>query len=182
MKKEIKEIESFVKKEVDELTWVHTQSVRLIAKKLAKSEKADIDIVEIAALLHDVAKDKSTLFGHAKEGARICRKYLKKMNYPSDFISKVVHCVESHSTPWSKRGPMPLTIEAKVIFDADMNQQLGSLGIVKHILKHKEKQFNELLKHAEKDLVNAYKLQITKSGKKLAKKRVKFVKDFFEIL
>ena len=138
-------------------------------------------MVEVAVLLHDVLKTKSSLLNHAKAGTKLSEKFLKKMNFDERFIKRVLHCIESHSSPWSKNGPMPKTIEAKVVFDADMIQQLGPFGITKHILKYKENDFSEIIKFSRNDLVNqAFGLLITKSGKKMGKRKLKYVKEFFK--
>jgi len=181
MIKNIKQIEDFIKNNLDELTWVHTQAIRSIAQRLVKLENADKDIVEIAVLFHDIARTKASPLEHAREGAKITKEFLKKLNFDGEFIKKVVHCIETHSSPWAKNAPMPSTIEAKIVFDADMIQQLGAFGIIKHILKYKDKNFSELIEAAEKDLINiAFKLLITKSGKKLGKEKIDYVKKFFE--
>ncbi len=70
--------------------------------------------------------------------------------------------------------------EEKILFDADMLQQLGPFGIAKHVLKYKDKKFNELTKLGKADLVGVSNLLMTESGKKLGKGKIDYVKDFFE--
>ncbi len=178
MKSKIKKIESFVKKNLSQLNWVHTKAVRPIAVKLAKLEGANQLIVDVAVLFHDIAKDKVPSSRHAEEGAKICEKFLTKLNFEISFINKIVYCVEAHASPWLKNQPELLTIEAKIMFDADMLQQLGALGIVKHIIKYHNKKFYELISAVAGDLDKAYGLLITKTGKELGKKKIKSVRKF----
>ena len=79
--------------------WTHhiTQVVR-IGKKLAEQFNADSEIVEISALLHDYAgiKDNELHKEHHIHGAIEAEKILKKLNYPSNKIEAVKHCIENH--------------------------------------------------------------------------------------
>jgi len=102
----IKEIEKIVKEACKAETnvfgyniWTHhiIQVVK-IGKKLAEQFNADPEIVEISALLHDYAgiKDHSLHKEHHIYGAIEAEKILKKLNYPSNKIDAVKHCIENH--------------------------------------------------------------------------------------
>jgi HD superfamily phosphodiesterase len=175
----IKKIERFVKKNLSQLNLVHTEAMRPIALRLAKLEGADQLIVDTAVLFHDIAKDE-VLNQHAEEGAKICEKFLIKLNFDADFINRVVYCVRVHSSPWRKGQPKLSTIEAKVMFDADMLQQLSAFGIAKHIIKYHDKKFYELVKAVLGDLDKACFLLTTKTGKELGRKKIKKVKKFLD--
>jgi uncharacterized protein len=183
MNQKIKIIEKFAKENLDELDWLHTKEVRIIAEKLADLEKADKKVVDTAALLHDVSKSKVSLLKHAEKSAEMAEKLLRKLKFNENFIEQVVECIAVHSSPWVKSGSMPKTIEAKVLFDADMLQQLSPLGIVKHILKYKDKPYKEIIKNSRRDLIEfAFKLLMTKNGKKIGREKVKYVREFFKSL
>ena len=179
MNNEIKQIEQYARKNLSDLNWFHTKGVRLIAHNLSEKEKGDKRIIDIAVLLHDIAKDKKSLLSHAQSGSSVAKKLLKELKYDKKFINQVVHCIKSHSSPWAKNGPMPKSIEAKIVFDADMVQQLSPLGIVKHILKYKNRNFQNLIILAKKDLLNINNIILTTNGKKMAAKRIKYIKNFF---
>ncbi len=76
----------------------HIVSVVKNAKTLAEKIGADIEIVEIASLLHDYAsiKDYSKHDEHHIYGAKEAEVILKKLNYPKDKIEKVKDCIISH--------------------------------------------------------------------------------------
>ena len=65
------------------------------AGKLAKEYGADIEIVELGALLHDIAMPSE--YGDREEhhiyGAEIAEELLTKLDYPKDRIEKVKNCV-----------------------------------------------------------------------------------------
>ena len=68
------------------------------AKQLAKLVGADVEIVEIAALLHDFAsvKDKALYKDHHLNSAIEAEKILKSFDYPAERIEAVKHCIETH--------------------------------------------------------------------------------------
>lgn len=96
----------------------HIISVVENSKKLAEIVSADMEIVELAALLHDYAgiKDYAMYEEHHLYSAIEAEMILKKYNYPSDRIAKVKDCIISH------RGSIEidkLSKEAICVADAD---------------------------------------------------------------
>lgn len=100
--------------------WTHhiTQVVK-IGKKLAKQYNADPEILEIAALLHDYAGIKNYDFHkeHHIYGAIEAEKILTKLNYPSEKIKLVKHCIENHRG--SIKNKNKRTPEADCLANAD---------------------------------------------------------------
>jgi len=97
----------------------HTQRVHNLVVELTKNEEADLEIVKVAALLHDIARKKqSEVEGlcHAEEGAKMAKIILEEMNFPEDKISKVIHAIEVHR--YSK-NLKPENKEAELLQDAD---------------------------------------------------------------
>ena len=76
----------------------HITHVVKNAKQLAKMLGADLEIVEIAALLHDFAsvKDKALYKDHHINSAIEAEKILTKFDYPAEKIEAVKHCIETH--------------------------------------------------------------------------------------
>ena len=76
------------------------------ALELAKKYKADIEIVELGALLHDIAmpSELGPREEHNIYGAEIAEELLTKFNYPEDRKNRVKECVLRH------RGSKNLTI------------------------------------------------------------------------
>lgn len=108
--------------------WEHTLRVLALARRIAHSEAADMEIVEISAILHDIgrgAQDKSKgKICHAALGAEMAAKILSEHGIPEDRIERIVHCIGSHRF----RGDNPPeTIEAKVLFDADKLDGIGAV-------------------------------------------------------
>jgi uncharacterized protein len=179
--------------------WDHTERVLALSTRIGKKENADLEIIELAAILHDICKpEEMKLKGqicHAEKGAMIAKKILEEHSILKETISAVVHCIETHRTKTNKK---PQTIEAKVLFDADKLDSLGAHGIGRlfmfansygGMLHDKNVDVNNTQTYTKDDtayreyLVNVSKLHekmLTSEGKKIAKQRSEFMKEFFE--
>ena len=101
--------------------WEHVQAVVKLAVRLARLTGADKDVVEAAAWLHDVAKEKGAK--HPEEGAKVARKLLPKTDFPAEKIEAVAQAVTQHMGLWREQ---PLTnLEAMVLWDADKLAKIG---------------------------------------------------------
>jgi len=73
----------------------HLLPVIKYAKMLALKRHADVDIVEIAALLHDIASisNSKEIKEHHIHGQRYAQEILSLFHYPQKEIDKVKHCI-----------------------------------------------------------------------------------------
>jgi uncharacterized protein len=112
----------------------HVLRVYRMSDRLARVEKADLEIVHVSALLHDAegsAPDAETRSSHHHRSAEFARAILKEKNWEEERIEQVEHCIRAHR--FRSDGEAPQTIEAKVIFDADKLDVLGAIGIARVI-------------------------------------------------
>jgi len=184
-KAQLQKIEQYVSSKLDSLNWYHTLEVRKIAQKLARLEKADKEIVDTAVLFHDIGYVKGGFQGHAQRSAEMAREYLEKEKHEQRFIEEVVYCIIAHTLPWDNHSNLVSTPEAKVVFDADMIQQLSELGIIKasiHFQDLIKKDFKEGIVQSRDFLFKTCNLIITENGRKMAEAGYKFVKDFYKEL
>lgn len=93
----------------------HTDHVLKYAEKLAKLEKADLLVVELAALLHDSGRLFSEK-GHNLESYKIARKFLKYINITGKQKDLILKCVLKHNSYFADENN---EIEVKVIQSAD---------------------------------------------------------------
>ena len=101
--------------------WEHVQTVVKLALRLAELAGADPEIVEAAAWLHDIEKDKGT--AHPQKGADFAREFLPKTDFPAEKIEPVAQTIEDHTGLWRKT---PLDkLESMVLWDADKLAKLG---------------------------------------------------------
>jgi len=94
-------------------TYEHTQRVRNLALRLAREEGADLEVVGLAALLHDIAKAAGK--DHAQVGAEEAAKLLDGQ-VPADLRERVCHAIATHSGDNHADSP----VENKVLGDADL--------------------------------------------------------------
>jgi len=111
----------------------HVGRVYNLCLTLAKGKKVDLQVLEMAALLHDVGRelehnDKTGKTDHAKIGAGVAENLLKDLGFDEAKIEHVKECILSHRF----RGKIiPKSLEAKILFDADKLDTLGAIGIAR---------------------------------------------------
>ncbi|MEK6960555.1 MAG: HD domain-containing protein [Nanoarchaeota archaeon] len=93
----------------------HVQLVRRFALQLAKIEKADEEVVEISALLHDIGKDKGRK-GHSERSHELSKEFLENFDISEEKKSLILKCILKHD---SKHSSENNEIEIKVIQSAD---------------------------------------------------------------
>jgi uncharacterized protein len=124
------EAEGFFKGARGSHDWDHTERVRRLCLRIGKKEKADLGVVELAALLHDIGRAAEDASGgkvcHSQAGAALAAQVLGRHGLDPQLTREVVHCVRTHR--FRKRA-VPKTLEAKVLFDADKLDSIGAVGI-----------------------------------------------------
>lgn len=102
----------------------HVKYVVEYARTLAEKLGADVEVVEIAALLHDIARIDGLNENHHIEGAKYAEELLDGLGYDSDKISIIKNCIMSH------RGSVDIpqkTIEAKCLASGDAMAHFRSI-------------------------------------------------------
>lgn len=99
----------------------HVLRVLRLAERIAKEEGADLAVVRMATLLHDVARDEPE---HHLRGAARARELLAE--HPPAFVEAVAHAIEAHRF---RAGPAPTTLEAQCLHDADKLDAIGAIGV-----------------------------------------------------
>lgn len=110
--------------------WWHIHRVRNTALTLAKEEKADHFIVEIAALLHDIA-DHKFHNGDDSIGPKIAREWLESLNIEEPHIQHICKIIEGVSYKGADVATPMTSIEGKVVQDADRLDAIGAIGIAR---------------------------------------------------
>lgn len=144
----------------------HVKRVFKIATFLAKKEKADLELVQIGALLHDLGWAVSKL--HHETGAELASEILKEINYPLERREKIVRIVSRH--PLNFRDMLE-TIEEKIVWDADKIDLLGVIGVVRAFHWLGNAPFDSVVERSFRELKTIYPLLNTETAKKIAKRR-----------
>lgn len=181
--------------------WDHTERVFRLCLRLGRKEKADLEVLKLAAVLHDIGRQEEDAsngkVSHSRAGARLARAILEKHGVDKKKIARVVHCIKSHRF----RGrDVPRSLEAKILFDADKLDSIGAVGIGRAFLfageigaglHNPEIDINNTRPYTKEDtayrefLVKLKKIKdrvFTREGKRMARQRHKFMTEFFDRL
>lgn len=110
--------------------WWHTKRVWKLAQYIATEEQANCYIVELAALLHDIA-DWKFHEGNESKGAETTRLYLRHLSVEADIIKQVCQIIQSLSFRGAHVRCDPLTLEGKIVQDSDRLDAIGAIGIAR---------------------------------------------------
>ncbi len=110
--------------------WWHISRVYQNAIRILHHERADILVVQLAALLHDIA-DAKFHDGDETIGPKVAREYLKGRQVATETIDHVVAIIENMSFK-SSLGTIAFTsIEMEIVQDADRLDAIGAIGIAR---------------------------------------------------
>ncbi|MCQ4138485.1 HD domain-containing protein [Chryseobacterium sp. EO14] len=108
--------------------WFHIERVWKLSKKIAETESCNQEVVELAALLHDIADPK---FHNGDEtlALKVSREFLESQNAAEELIEQVLFIIKNIS--FKNRGEVPqnLPVELKIVQDADRIDAIGAIGI-----------------------------------------------------
>lgn len=121
----------------------HLHRVRHIAEFLRKKEGGDEFLVLAGAWIHDVSLADGPDYD-PEQVAHLTRKFLKQFDLlRQDEIDGLVECAAGHES-----GGASLSLEARVVHDADVLDKGGVLGVVRHVWKMTNMLENRLLEGA----------------------------------
>jgi uncharacterized protein len=110
--------------------WFHIERVRNVAVRIAAEEKANLFVVELAALLHDVA-DWKFAGGDHEAGPRATREWLMSLEVPQPTIGHVTAIIAGLSFKGAGVETPMSTIEGRCVQDADRLDAIGAIGIAR---------------------------------------------------
>lgn len=176
--------------------WSHIQRVLKKSETIARFEKCNILVVQLAALLHDIADSK---FHNGDEtlGPKIAEKFLKSQNVDEEMINQVVFIINHISYKGGHNLLKNIPIELAIVQDADRLDAMGAIGIARTFnyggfknrsiynpkIKPNMLQSKEVYKNSDAPTINHFyeKLLLlkdkmnTKKGRELAENRHDFM-------
>lgn len=159
--------------------WEHIYRDILHAIVIGEKEKTNMTIVLPAIALHDIG----FLFGgtgrtHAALGADKLAEYLSKINveYSSIEQSVIEQCIRTHKG--SLHHEKPLSLEAKIVADADALDKFGPIGVYQCIRSMAEINREAERVYSKGDEMKQLVLE-TKTGQELAEQGRQYVVQFF---
>ena len=182
--------------------WFHIQRVFKNTLLIAKDENADVLIVSLGALLHDIA-DAKFHGGDETIGPKMAQEFLTSLQVEKKVISHVIKIIENISYKSSLDSKKLFTSkELMVVQDADRLDAIGAMGIARAFnyggfmnrelynpeiapsLQMTKEQYKKstapTINHFYEKLLLLKDKMNTESGRKLAEKRHQFMLDYLE--
>lgn len=159
--------------------WDHVERVHNLCVFLSEKEGADVEILRVASLFHDIARGERG--DHASESAREAEQILLGLDLPRARISRVVDAIRAHSF---SGGTRPLTLEAKILSDADKLDAMGAVGIyrVSAFSGEARRSLRKTIDHFSEKLLKLRNMMYTKTAKRLADERHRFMLAYLKQL
>jgi uncharacterized protein len=110
--------------------WFHIERVWRSALRIGQAEGADLLVVELSALLHEVA-DWKFHAGDETAGARVARSWLESLAVPEATIAAVCEVILHHSFKGAAVEERSLSLAGQVVQDADRLDAIGAIGIAR---------------------------------------------------
>lgn len=164
----------------------HTMRVYRMASRIAEEENADLQIVQLAALLHDVDDKKLSPKTYEKKDNAVM--FLRDNGLKEDKIRMIVEIISQIS--FSAGNGVPTTIEGKCVQDADRLDAIGAIGIGRafafggsrgrqmHDPTGEDK--SSTIQHFYDKLLKLKGLMNTSTGQLLAEERDTFMRTFLD--
>ncbi|MCC9076190.1 HD domain-containing protein [Litorilinea aerophila] len=109
----------------------HVLRVTRLAEQIARAEGADVTVVRLAALLHDVPVvddgPADARLAHHLRAARFAGDFLAARGLGTGQVRQVVHAIEAHR--FRDQTRQPETLEAQCLYDADKLDSIGAIGV-----------------------------------------------------
>jgi len=181
--------------------WRHIDRVRTNALRIGREEGAHLEIVELGALLHDVA-DHKFHNGDDTIGPQIAKEWLESLHAPEWVCDAVVEIVRSVSFKGADVADTSTSLEAKVVQDADRLDAMGAIGIARAFayggykgrelynpeippVRHStfddyKKTTSPTINHFYEKLLLLLDRMHTASGRRLAEQRHRYMEEFLK--
>ncbi|GGP04504.1 phosphohydrolase [Cloacibacterium rupense] len=110
--------------------WFHIERVWKLSKKIAEKEGGNLEVIELSALLHDIADPK---FHNGDEtlATKISSEFLKSIDVEEKTIEQVLYIIENISFKNRSEAPEIPSIELQIVQDADRLDAIGAIGIAR---------------------------------------------------
>lgn len=110
--------------------WWHIYRVWQTAKRIAEKEKVDMLVVELGALLHDIADSKFHQ-GNEEIGPEKAEKFLVSLGIQKEIIVHIIQIIRNISFKGGNRAQKFRSPEFDVVQDADRLDAIGAIGIAR---------------------------------------------------
>ncbi|MEP6261395.1 MAG: HD domain-containing protein [Gillisia sp.] len=181
--------------------WFHIQRVYKNALLIAQNESSNFFVVELGALLHDIA-DYKFHNGNESLGPQIAGNFLRSQGVDEDTVTHIEQIIKNVSFKGGNNIRQFNSIELQIIQDADRLDALGAIGIARtfnyggfkgralydpqiapELNMSKEEYKNSTaptINHFYEKLLLLKERMNTHTGRKLAEERHRYMEDFLK--
>jgi uncharacterized protein len=178
--------------------YFHALRVYKTATHIAECEGADLEIVQLAALLHDV--DDRKISPDTYENQANAKSFLEKEGVSAEIVERICRIISEIS--FGANDSAPSTLEGKCVQDADRLDAIGAIGIARAFAyggSHKRHMYHPDIKpnlnmtkeeyvksesttinHFYEKLFKLTSLMNTQTAQEIAKTRESFMRKFVE--
>ena len=181
--------------------WFHIERVWKLSKKIAEKEGGNLEVIELSALLHDIADPK---FHNGDEtlALKISQNFLEEIHIDSELIEQVLFVIKNISFKNRAEAPENPPLELQIVQDADRLDAIGAIGIARtfnfggfknNLMYHPEikpnlgmnkeeykKSNGTTINHFYEKLLLLKDLMNTETAKKIASERHDFMLQFLD--
>ncbi|MFY0481701.1 HD domain-containing protein [Flavobacterium sp. PLA-1-15] len=181
--------------------WFHIERVYKNTLLIAKSEKCNLLVCQLGALLHDIA-DSKFHNGDETVGPKTAKAFLEKEKVEEDVIDHVIKIIENISFKGGNFEKKFSSIDLDIVQDADRLDAIGAIGIARcfnyggfknrtlhdpeirpnmNMSKEEYKNSNSpTITHFYEKLLLLKDKMNTKTGKAIAEERHRYMEDFLK--
>ena len=181
--------------------WFHIERVWKLSKKIAEKEGGNLEVIELSALLHDIADPK---FHNGDEtlALKISQNFLEEIQVDAELIEQVLFVIKNISFKNRAEAPENPPLELQIVQDADRLDAIGAIGIARtfnfggfknNLMYHPEIKPNQgmnkeeykksngtTINHFYEKLLLLKDLMNTETAKKIASERHNFMLQFLD--
>jgi uncharacterized protein len=165
--------------------FLHVERVLKLCLQIGKDLEANLLILEIAALLHDIGRKNMNITtlrkNHAELSAEMAFKFLSSTDFKlsQEDFDNIIHCIRSHSY---SNNSTPQTIEAQILSDADKLDALGAIGLYRTIgfTVQNHGGIDQVIEHLENKIMKLKDLLNLDISKKIAERRQQIIMVFYK--
>ena len=161
----------------------HVERVLKLSSEIGAVLKANLPVIKIAALLHDVGrslKKEDEVKNHAEISAELAENFITKNNFniAIEDVENILHCIRAHSF---SNDLEPITLEAKILSDADKLDALGAIGLYRTIgfTVSRNRGLDDVIEHLENKILKLKNRLYLDISKEIAKSREKLIIKFY---
>jgi uncharacterized protein len=167
--------------------FAHVERVYNTCVKIGKKLNANLNVLKIAALLHDIGRideEEDTLKrNHAEISAEKAKKFLASNNFnlAQEDCDNIIHAIRTHSF---SNNISPQTLEAKILSDSDKLDAIGAIGIFRTIgfTLQNNGGIDQVIEHLESKILKLKEQMFLEYSKSLGEDRQKTVLNFYNKL